>query len=79
MGSTVINKTKDRVSVSYGRKINLGNYESVDVHVGYSTDLKKGESVKEAFERADGVSTSELERLCAPLEAQPKQKKKKGF
>lgn len=42
----------DRVSYSFGMKVNMGNYESADFHVSYSTDLKKGETAKDALARA---------------------------
>ncbi len=41
----------DRVSVSIGRKINLGNYESYDFHVSYSSDLEHSESIDAGYQR----------------------------
>ena len=78
MSEVVLHKQKDRVSVSYSRKINIGNYESVDVHAGYSTDLKKDETVEQAFDRADAVATEQLERFCEPLENARQQKGRKS-
>jgi len=43
---------RDRVSYSEGAKINVGNYESRDVHMSYTTDIKEGETTGEAMERA---------------------------
>ena len=43
---------QDRVSYSFGMKINLGNYESADFHISYSTDVKPGETRADALERA---------------------------
>lgn len=44
--------TPDRISYSFGMKVNMGNYESADFHVSYSTDVKEKESAKEALARA---------------------------
>jgi hypothetical protein len=77
MGEVVIHKTKDRVSVAYDRTINIGNYESVKVHSGYSTDVQKDETVDEAFARADEFATKKLEELCAPVEEKVQRKGKK--
>jgi len=41
----------NRVWLTYGRKVNLGNYESVDISMGMSTDLEPGESVRDAITR----------------------------
>ncbi len=69
-------RTKDRVEVRYERTINVGNYESVRVGVGYSTDLKKEETVDKAFARADARAAEQLEALCEPIE-QGKSKRRK--
>jgi len=45
-------KSPDRVSYSFGRKLNLGNYESADFHISYSTDVEAGETKKDAMARA---------------------------
>lgn len=42
----------DRISYSMGRKLNMGNYESCDFHISYSTDVGEGETRKEALARA---------------------------
>jgi len=42
----------DRVSVSLGQKINMGNYESLDFHYSYSTDVQEGETATDAARRA---------------------------
>jgi len=46
------NNQEDRVSYSFGMKINIGNYQSVDFHLSYSTDVKDGETREDAMERA---------------------------
>ena len=50
----------DRVSFSQGRKLNVGNYESIDIHVSYSTDVSSEESPEEAIQRAAKVVKSDL-------------------
>ncbi len=44
--------TNDRISVSLGQKVNLGNYESRDIHYSFSTDVGPDETVDKAKERA---------------------------
>jgi hypothetical protein len=77
VGEVVLHKTRDRVSVMYDRKINMGNYESIGVSCGYSTDLNKEESVAEAFERAEKVASAQLEALCEPIENETTKKRGK--
>lgn len=42
----------DRISYSEGIKVNIGDYESRDVHVSYSTDVKSKEKSSDAIKRA---------------------------
>ena len=77
MGEVTLHKQRDRVSVSYDRKINIGNYESVGVSCGYSTDLNKEESVAEGFERAEKIASAQLEALCEPIENETTKKRSK--
>jgi hypothetical protein len=42
----------DKVNYSYGMKVNMGNYESADFHISLTTDVKEGETPKQAYERA---------------------------
>ncbi len=76
----MINRTKDRVSISYDRKFNLGNYESLGISAGYSTDVRKGETLAEAWKRCDDQATKQFEAMCQPIEelTQGNQPKKKG-
>ena len=41
----------DRLSYSFGAKINIGNYQNVDFNVTYSSDIKSGETPDKAFAR----------------------------
>lgn len=41
----------DRLSYSFGLKLNIGNYQSADFHVNYSSDVKDGETIQQAFKR----------------------------
>ena len=55
--------TPDRVSYSFGRKISTGKFETADVHISYSTDVKKGENIEAALERAvEFVETKVMEK-----------------
>jgi len=45
-------KTTDRISYSEGVKINIGDYESRDVHISYSTDVKRKEKPEDTIKRA---------------------------
>lgn len=42
----------DRVSYSFGLKVNLGNFESASIHASFSTDVKEGEDFDTAVRRA---------------------------
>lgn len=42
----------DKVSFSSGRKISDGNYGSFDVHCSVSTEVRVGEGLEEAMDRA---------------------------
>lgn len=41
----------DRLSYTFGVKMNIGNYQSADFHVSYSSDVKSGETPDKAFSR----------------------------
>jgi len=56
--------TADRISYSFGRKINTAKYESADVHVSLSTDLRKGETVAQALERAAKIVEDQVMEKC---------------
>lgn len=55
------NKSLDRISYSFGCKINMGNYESVDVHMSLSTDVSEGETLDKALKRAQKFVESKVE------------------
>jgi len=62
----------DRVSYSFGLKLNIGNYQSLDFHLSYSTDRREDETAEEAYERCrmfvETKSEEEYDRqkaLCA--------------
>jgi hypothetical protein len=42
----------DRISYSEGVKVQIGDYESRDVHISYSTNVKNKEKVSDALKRA---------------------------
>ena len=55
------NGQPDRISYSFGMKINMGNYESVDVHMSLSTDVAEGETQEKALKRAQKFVESKVE------------------
>jgi len=42
----------DRINYSEGVKVSIGDYESRDIHIAYSTDVKKKEQPADAIKRA---------------------------
>jgi hypothetical protein len=50
-----IQRTPDRISVSLGRKINLGDYNLSDVHISYSSDINPEETIEQAEKRISTV------------------------
>lgn len=44
--------TADRVTYSESVKVNIGNYESREVTLFYSTDFEEGEEFEDAIQRA---------------------------
>lgn len=59
----------DRVSVGFGQKIQIAQYEPVDVNVFYSSDVFPNETVEQAFERVTNVvkkkAKSEIDAIMA--------------
>ncbi len=56
-------RQEDRVTYSETVKVNVGNYESKDIFVSFSTDLNPGESVEDALKRARAEVTPRVEAL----------------
>lgn len=52
----------DRISYSEGVKINIGDYESRDVHISFSTAVKDNEQPQESIQRARSVVREELRK-----------------
>ena len=53
---------RDRVMYSEGLKINIGDYESYDFHLSYSTDVSKTETPKSAMKRAVNFVKKQLDK-----------------
>lgn len=49
-----------RVSVGLDMKLNMGNYESLGVHVSISDSARPGESAQQAFDRVYGFVEKQL-------------------
>lgn len=56
-----------RLNVSLGRKYNVGNYESVDLHVSLSRDMEPNETVESAFDAIFNSVRNELNREAEKL------------
>jgi len=41
----------DRLTYTFGVKMNIGNYQNVDFNVSYSSDVKSGETTDKAYAR----------------------------
>lgn len=57
----MMSKELDRISYSFGCKINMGNYESVDIHMSLSTDVSEGETLDKALKRAQKFVEAKIE------------------
>jgi hypothetical protein len=68
----------DRVSVAFGRKVNVGNYESVDFHFSYSTDVRHDETADMALHRARAFVTSKLNVELKTIRGKKTEDEKKG-
>jgi len=55
-------KQPDRISYSLGMKINMGNYESADLHVGLSSDVREGETQESAMKRIKKFVEAQAEK-----------------
>lgn len=53
----------DRISVTLGETINMGNFESKRIDAGLSTDVKPNETSKEAYNRAVAIVYSSLAEI----------------
>lgn len=51
----------EKITVSYGGKVNLGNYNNIDVQASWETVVRPGESIDDAFERAWEVVEAQVE------------------
>lgn len=52
-----------RISVSFGRTINLGNYESAKIQVGYETDLQEDANHDEEYNKAWEIVMEQVEKV----------------
>lgn len=57
----------DRISYSWGMKLNLGNYQSADFHMSLSSDVKAGETPEKAMKRARDFIEKESEKKLDEL------------
>lgn len=57
-----------RISVSFTRKFNVAQYESLDIHVGMSDNVKPEEERLDAWRRIQGEVYLEFSKLINLLE-----------
>jgi len=53
-----------RINVSLGRKVNIGNYESVDYHASLSIDVKPGIPIPDALDSANMIVETAILRFA---------------
>lgn len=58
----------DRVTVTTGQVINLGNYNSARVETGFETDVRPGETERDAQVRAFKTSEGFLEEALEEIQ-----------
>lgn len=61
--------TPDRISFSYGMKIGLPNYSSVDFHISMSSDVKAGETPEKALVRIKKFVDEKIEKEMEDAQA----------
>lgn len=61
-----------RVRVSFSRKYNVAQYESLDVHVGAEDDCKPDEDINAGFDRVIEDVQAKFEELCGKIEGNKK-------
>ena len=54
--------SNDRVEIAYDFTVNLGNFENVKVHIGYASDVQKGETLDEAYARVDDFVSTKVSK-----------------
>lgn len=50
----------DRITATFGLTINLGNYESARIDCQYETDVREGETIEEAYDRAWSIVDEQI-------------------
>lgn len=59
----------DRVSYSFGMKINIAKFETADFHISIESDVKAGETVETAIDRVRTQVEKESEKKFDELNA----------
>jgi methyl coenzyme M reductase subunit D len=54
-----------RIDIRLGYKVNMGNYESLDISFSVSDDAKPGENAQQAFDRVYGFVEANLSKKVA--------------
>lgn len=57
----------DKIKYNFSAKINIGNYESIGVDLGYETDVREGETPLDAVKRSikfvDSIAQAKIEKI----------------
>ena len=62
----------ESVKVSYGRTVNLGNFESMRVDVEFQATIEAGETPENVTEKLETLCKSEVKRIVLGKKSKPK-------
>lgn len=60
--------TRDRVTFSMKRTINVAQYEGFDIYLGYAADKEKNETPEQAIDRVEKIVIKEFDELMGLLD-----------
>lgn len=63
-----------QVTVRYGRKINLGNYNEAEIAVEYQVVVNEGESASTITDEVFAFAKEKVKAIVLPLVKPPKEK-----
>lgn len=59
-----------RIKIEYAFKVNLGNFENVEVRVGVEDNVRQNETVSEAYDRIDKFVSAKVKHEVAEAKAE---------
>lgn len=60
----------DKISVTYGRKVNLGNYSSLNVEISIWADIEDSDNPRDAMDSLWETARAQVAEQVAPFEQQ---------